>query len=95
MFEEEVDGFVIEEANAKAHREAVFRSSVIFVLVIVAAFFIAPFISYLSNDLITPSIAFMVIYLIDFFMIFIIYRYFKEKLFRKYLEEYKRKSQKD
>ncbi len=89
MFEEEVDSSVIERAAAKAHREAFFRSSVIFILVIVAGFFIAPLISGLSKNLITPSTAFIVIYLIDFFAVFAAYRYFREKLFRKYIEEFK------
>lgn len=94
MFEEE-DNFVIEEANVKAHKEAVFRTSITFILVMVAAFFVAPFISYMSGNLINPPTAFMIIYMIDFFSTFAIYRYFKGKYFRRCIDKLREKSQKN
>jgi len=94
MFEEDVGYRIIEKIEAKASREAMFRSMMILILLWVSGFYISPLIYEFNEAVISSQIAFFLLYVSYFFIAYIIYLYFKNRIFRKYLREYKEKTRK-
>ena len=94
MFEEDIDYRIIEKIEAKASREAMFRSVMILTLLWVSGFYISPLIYEFSGGMVSSQIAFFLLFISCFFIVYIIYLYFKNRIFRKYLREYKEKTRK-
>ena len=90
MFEEDIDYRIIEKIEAKASREAMFRSVMILTLLWVSGFYISPLIYEFSGGMVSSQIAFFLLY-VSYFFIAYIYLYFKNRIFENILGSIKRR----